>query len=350
MPSQPHKEKCRFGEAERHFNGLKELQMDNTTKPAGNASLSLPSASNLAKELGAKKRGNGWLAPCPAHADRTPSLSIKGTNTRLLLHCFAGCEYAAIVEALEDLGYLDKRARTTGQAPTCKEHDEAEARRKQQQKAQTLWHTAGEIKPGDPAYRYLTETRRLRLSHIPTELRIAPSLEYWTTDGDKPRLVARTPAMLAAVRSLSGELLGVHRTYLSPDGQKFNPEAYNLPRHAPIKKVMGSIANGAIHLYEPGETLLIAEGIETALAAHVLSGLPAWAAISSSNMGRLEVPGGVKTVIICVDNDEAGRRAAAALTERLQSEGKQVEWSEPGLVMGAAKCDWADYLINEGVA
>ena len=41
-----------------------------------------------------------WIARCPAHDDRSPSLSIKEVADRLLLHCFAGCETYEIVSAL----------------------------------------------------------------------------------------------------------------------------------------------------------------------------------------------------------------------------------------------------------
>ena len=316
--------------------------MDNTTKLASKASPPLPSASNLAEAIKARRSGHGFLSCCPEHGDRTPSLFFKDGEKAILFKCFAGCSSEAVVEAFRNLGYWS--GESTWQAPTLKQEDEAEARPKQQQKAQALWHTAGEIKPGDPVHTYLKETRQLNLSTIPADLRIAPSLEYWTTDGDKPRLVARTPAMLGAVRSLSGELLAVHRTYLSPDGKKLNPEAYGLPRHAPIKKVLGSIANGAIHLYEFGETLLIAEGIETALAASLLSGLPAWSAISATNMERLDVPSGVKTVIICVDNDEAGERSSRRFAARLMRSGKSVKFSYPARAGAPAKGDWADLV------
>jgi len=41
-----------------------------------------------------------WLACCPAHEDRSPSLSIKQTDDRLLLHCFAGCAASDVVGAV----------------------------------------------------------------------------------------------------------------------------------------------------------------------------------------------------------------------------------------------------------
>lgn len=37
---------------------------------------------------------------CPVHQDRNPSLSVSYKNDKVLLHCFAGCETEAIVEAL----------------------------------------------------------------------------------------------------------------------------------------------------------------------------------------------------------------------------------------------------------
>ena len=42
-----------------------------------------------------------WLARCPAHEDKSPSLAIRQTDDgRCLLHCFAGCETADIVAAI----------------------------------------------------------------------------------------------------------------------------------------------------------------------------------------------------------------------------------------------------------
>jgi putative DNA primase/helicase len=48
-----------------------------------------------------RRSGKGYLARCPAHDDHEPSLSIdEGDEGRILLHCWAGCETAAILDAL----------------------------------------------------------------------------------------------------------------------------------------------------------------------------------------------------------------------------------------------------------
>ena len=48
-----------------------------------------------------KKTGDSkWLACCPAHDDKSPSLAIKLADDRILIHCFAGCDVSAIVSAL----------------------------------------------------------------------------------------------------------------------------------------------------------------------------------------------------------------------------------------------------------
>ena len=56
----------------------------------------------LARLDGVVKRGNGYKALCPAHADKNPSLSVKeGDNSEVVLvKCFAGCEYAAVRAAV----------------------------------------------------------------------------------------------------------------------------------------------------------------------------------------------------------------------------------------------------------
>jgi hypothetical protein len=54
----------------------------------------------LSRLRGVKQRGASQVALCPAHSDRSPSLSIREDNRRILLHCFAGCSVEAICAAL----------------------------------------------------------------------------------------------------------------------------------------------------------------------------------------------------------------------------------------------------------
>lgn len=55
----------------------------------------------LDKLQGVRKTSRGYSARCPAHADRSPSLSLKETsNGDILLHCFASCEFGDILAAL----------------------------------------------------------------------------------------------------------------------------------------------------------------------------------------------------------------------------------------------------------
>lgn len=56
----------------------------------------------LSRLSGVKKTGSGrWIARCPAHDDRSPSLAIRECDdTRLLVHCFAGCDVDDVVVAV----------------------------------------------------------------------------------------------------------------------------------------------------------------------------------------------------------------------------------------------------------
>lgn len=53
-------------------------------------------------DYGLRSAGRGkWVCRCPAHEDRSPSLSItEGDDGRVLMHCFAGCEIDTICNRL----------------------------------------------------------------------------------------------------------------------------------------------------------------------------------------------------------------------------------------------------------
>ena len=151
-------------------------------------------------------------------------------------------------------------------------------------------------------------------------VRFHPELGYWQrNDRNEPELVGRYPAMVALVTGAKGVPVTVHRTYLTPEGRK-------APVPAP-KKLMGYPGNhlmgGAIRLFAPGPTLGVAEGIETALAVRMRTGMPVWSAISAGLLARLKPPAETSLAVVWADRDrsDAGEAAALSLRERLLERG-----------------------------
>lgn len=66
-------------------------------------------ASEIALSLPrGRKSGDGFVACCPAHDDKEPSLSLRDADGHLLVHCHAGCDQRAVVGALKSLGLWPK--------------------------------------------------------------------------------------------------------------------------------------------------------------------------------------------------------------------------------------------------
>jgi hypothetical protein len=147
-----------------------------------------------------------------------------------------------------------------------------------------VWGAACPITTADPVDLYLRQRGiALSVTDMPAVLRHHPHLLYRHEDGQ----YTYHPAMLALVDDPNGQGASIHRTYLSDDGHKAAVPT--------VKKLMpavlpGATRGGAIRLYAAGETLAVTEGIETALAVHLATGLPVWAALCAGGMARLIVP------------------------------------------------------------
>lgn len=93
------------------------------SKVGGVASTNYTFAADIAHALEARRVGPGrWMARCPAHEDRTPSLSIRDGDTAPLLTCFAGCDRADVIETLRGRGLWRERAPQDRQA-RCRKID-----------------------------------------------------------------------------------------------------------------------------------------------------------------------------------------------------------------------------------
>jgi hypothetical protein len=77
---------------------LREIDPEGTRTGGSQVSVDLL----LSRLAGARKtRSNCWVARCPSHEDRSPSLSVRElADGRVLVHCFAGCDAGAIMAAV----------------------------------------------------------------------------------------------------------------------------------------------------------------------------------------------------------------------------------------------------------
>lgn len=266
-------------------------------------------ANVLARLESVRPCGNGWVARCPAHHDRNASLSIgDGEGGRLLFHCFAGCTYRAIVDALGVPTPTGLRPR-----PQAITRPQAVDSARKMESARLIWSRSVPI-PGTLGEKYL-RTRGIKIE-LPGSLRFHPMLGHHDGIG--------APAMVAAVQNREGDIAAILRTFLASDGRgKANLK--------PDKKALGPIRGGAVRLAPPSETLALAEGIETALSVKQATGIPTWAALGTSNLTRVELPGITREVIIAADNDPncAGESAAQQAAQRFLREGRRVRIVRP---------------------
>lgn len=278
---------------------------------------------NIVERLGGEWQRNGGMCRCPAHDDRTPSLSVRPGACRLLFHCFAGCETRKVISALNALRLLG-----SGRHSDSDETDRspADLARRNVGAAARLWAAARPIERS-PAETYL-KSRGLALAA--SDLRYHPRTPY-----GRGALAIFRPAMLAAVRDGAG-LVGVHRTFL-------DPRAATLADLPLPKRALGRLGQGAVRLRPPQDGALgWAEGIENAMAATLLSGIACWATLGTERFAHVALPSGVSRLILFLDNDPGGRRAEKLAREAHQRSNVEIE----ALYPRRAGADWNDVLLE----
>jgi putative DNA primase/helicase len=288
--------------------------------------------------------------PCPACGgkDRFQFTDKYGDGNYICRGCGAGDGFALLerclgwtfVEALKAVEGIVGATNETARGSSL-----AASPSPMQRLAERIWQEAKPVAAADAVATYLLG-RGLSLVRFPAVLRTHPALGFYVRQAGESRATRlRTyPAMLALVQDPAGHAVTLHRTYLE-HGAK-----------APVaecRKLLSAGVNGAaVRLFEPGDELAIAEGIETALAVHLSSGKPTWAALSAGGMQKLRIPAGVTRVAIYADHDASyvGQAAAYALAKRLKCEPSARGAREVTVhVPSDVDSDWAD-VLREGRA
>lgn len=240
----------------------------------------------VVEALGGSWSSGRGTCRCPAHADRNPSLSVRVGSKSLLFHCFAGCDTTDVLRELRRSGALEGKIWTCDDVSAASPPDLGAI-------VDRLWASSRAV-TGTLAERYLASRG---LCATGSQLRFHPRVQLG------PRREATYhPALLAAVRDDSG-LVAVHRTFLDREGR-------GLAHFENAKRMLGTPGAGAVRLAPPDRVLGLAEGVENALAAMRLHGIPVWAALGNERFGTITIPTKVERLVIVADRDAGGRRAA----------------------------------------
>ena len=132
----------------------------------------------------------------------------------------------------------------------------------------------------------------------------------------------------------------IHLTYLTEDGHKADI--------TPCRRLMpGPLPDGSAIRLAPADLHMgVAEGIETAISASVLFGIPVWAAINSQNLSKWVPPTVAQHITVFGDHDESftGHAASYTLAKRLTLQYKlKVDVKIPK-ILGQ---DWNDVLLSQ---
>jgi putative DNA primase/helicase len=261
----------------------------------------------IAAARGGRKLKNGWAFCCPCHDDRVCSAAIRDDG---VITCFAGCARAEVMTALDALGFTDDGRASTVQP----ENNEARIRA-----AQREWEDAG-APPWFPDKDRAEYDARWRadvehyLRHRGITLGVPAVLRRWRN------------GFIAAVQGLDGVVTAVHLKSLGHKGITH-----------------GWMGGGAVQLAPPCDGELgLSEGVENALSATQLHGVPCWATLGARRLDAIDLPSCVRRLHLFADNDKAGRAAAERAQRRYTNQLLPVRtwWPPDGR-------DWNDVLKGE---
>ena len=173
----------------------------------------------------------------------------------------------------------------------------------------------------------------VRQRHILRAAASSPHLRRCASTHER-RLAERTnpflPAMIAAVNLDEGPI-AIHRTFLSGE-----------PRLISTSWARAwALGEAAVRLFAPVSGKLgLAEGVESAMSAYALTGIPVWATLGNERFGLVSVPESVTELHLFVDHDAGGELAASRGLAAYAREGRTIHVRKPS----SRDTDWNDEL------
>ncbi len=203
-----------------------------------------------------KRSPEGYVGACPkcGGEDRF-SINVK-KNVFHCRGCGKGGDAIALVQNVEDCSFAEAVTAITGEDPPGRDagparelvddpvaRERREERRQQEaaveakeadrkskvlEDVEALWISAQRFE-GSLAQTYMKSRKIDITDDLTGDLRFVPDLTYRgyaSKESEVEEPLGRFPAMLAAIRNVDGELIGLHRTYLDPKtGDKLKPPA-----------------------------------------------------------------------------------------------------------------------------
>ena len=185
-------------------------------------------------------------------------------------------------------GYVHAKGASSAKPPTAAPCPRQQVRKGRSEYGMKLWHESQPIEE-TLAEKYLQSVRCIR-GPLPPTLRFYASVKV-------PRSQLKLPALIAAISGEDHRVVSVQITFL--DQRTATKAAVD-----PARRTFGRMLDGAVRLgAAAGDTLALAEGIETALSFTELTGIICWAVLGKARFAKVALPAHVRHLHLCADTD-----------------------------------------------
>ncbi len=291
-----------------------------------------PVSQIISKFVELKRSGKDFVGLSPFTGEKTPSFycidrkgfykDFSSGNGGDAIDFVQRVKNLSFVEAVEWINWscLGESAGENEKfiRPRSTAAEDALDEKKRIQQAKSIWQASVPI-DNTLASDYLVKRW---LAEVPVEmmrhLRFHKRLPHYDKEGKNDYT---GPALISAITNYHGILCGVQRLWLTSEGKKANVR--------PQRKTIGATIGGNVKLFPPERTMGVAEGVETALSAWILYGMPVWAAVSTSGILNFQPPPECNMLFIMADKDKAGIDTAIILAQRVANPNLRVRTLTP---------------------